>query len=436
MTPTADSWIDGAPVKWTRGRIKNLIASSTNGTWGGEPAEDGSDVRCIRAADFDRVGRRTKVDGAPLRNIDASSLRQHLLRPGDLILEKSGGGEKQPVGMAVLYEGMERAVCSNFCSRISPAVDVDSRFLAYVFAAAYGQGLTQSAIKQTTGIQNLDAGVFFSSPWAYPGLDEQRRIADFLDAETARLDALATAMNSQDAALQQRRLRVLDFASEHAPKAPLVRLGYLSSLVTSGSRGWGDFVSDTGSLFFRSANLYPDRVQPKLTNLVYVQVPAAAASEAQRSRIEPGDVLVGITGANAGWVCLANDEVAGGHVSQHVCLVRPDKNRINVDWLAFLIASPATQSKLMGNQYGGTKTQLSLPDIREIRIPVLPVEQQAQITHSIKRQIDAIDRQRLLRQRQLVLLAERRQSLITAAVTGQFDVTTASGRNVTDGVTA
>ncbi|RDD89791.1 hypothetical protein DVZ84_07040 [Streptomyces parvulus] len=59
-----------------------------------------------------------------------------------------------------------------------------------------------------------------------------------------------------------------------------------------------------------------------------------------------------------------------------------------------------------------------------------------QLTRTIKRQINAIDRQRLFRQRQLALLAERRQALITAAVTGQFDVTTASGRNVTDGVTA
>ncbi|MET7911997.1 restriction endonuclease subunit S [Streptomyces avermitilis] len=277
---------------------------------------------------------------------------------------------------------------------------------------------------------------FHPMPLLVPPLEEQRRIADFLDTETARIDTLAAAMNSQDVALKQRRLRVLDFAWEHAPGTPLARLGYLSSLVTSGSRGWGDFVSDTGSLFFRSANLYRDRVQPKLTNLAYVQIPATVSSEAQRSRIESGDVLIGITGANAGWVCMANAEVAGGHVSQHVCLVRPDRHRINGDWLAFLIASPATQSKLMGNQYGGTKTQLSLPDIRDIRIPVLPIKQQVRMASSIKRRIDAIDRQRLLRQRQLALLTERRQALITAAVTGQFDVSTASGRNVTDGVSA
>ncbi|MFJ8779214.1 hypothetical protein [Streptomyces sp. NPDC102476] len=318
-----------------------------------------------------------------------------------------------------------------------PGEESDARFLHYLLRS-------KPYLAELTRISKWMPPSQFDTPWdnlrklpmLLPPLEEQRRIADFLDAETARIDTLAAAMNGQDVALKQRRLRVLDFASEHPPGTPLARLGYLSSLVTSGSRGWGDFVSDTGSLFFRSANLYPDRVQPKLTNLVYVQVPATVSSEAQRSRIEPGDVLVGITGANAGWVCMANGDVAGGHVSQHVCLVRPDKYRINGDWIALLIASPATQSKLMGNQYGGTKTQLSLPDIRGIRIPVLPIEQQTRMARSIKRQIDAIDRQRLLRQRQLALLTERRQALITAAVTGQFDVTTASGRCVTDGVSA
>lgn len=348
------------------------------------------------------------------------------------------GGDLDKLGRGTVWQGeLDRCLHQNHIFAVRPdAQRLSGRFLAYVTQSLYGRHYFESTGTRTTNLASTNSSKIQSFPLPLPPLDEQRRIADFLDAETARIDALAAAMNSQDLALKQRRLRVLDFASEHAPGTPFARLGYLSSLVTSGSRGWGDFVSDTGSLFFRSANLHSDRVQPKLTNLVYVQVPVAASSEARRSRIQPGDVLVGITGANAGWVCMANDEVAGGHVSQHVCLVRPDRRRINGEWLAYLIASPATQSKLMGNQYGGTKTQLSLPDIREIRIPVLPLEQQTQMARSIEQQIDSLDRQRLLRQRQLALLTERRQALITTAVTGQFNVSTASGRNVTDGVTA
>lgn len=374
------------------------------------------------------VTRRSTDDGRPAASEDLAAYK--VVAPGNIIMNRLGKPHGS-VGMSA-WDGIT-----------SPAYWVmvinrklgEPRFFHHLLRSRHIVAEYERLGKNQPPNQfDISWDAFRAIEVPLPPLEEQRRIADFLDAETARIDSLAVAMHSQDASLKQRRLRVLDFAFECAPRTPLVRLGYLSSLVTSGSRGWGEFASDTGSLFFRSANLYSDRVQPKLTNVAYVQVPASATSEAQRSRIELGDVLVGITGANAGWVCMANADVAGGHVSQHVCLVRPDKRRINGDWLALLIASPAIQSRLMGNQYGGTKTQLSLPDIREIRIPVVSIEQQTQMARSISRQIDSIDRQRLLRQRQLALLTERRQALITAAVTGQFDVSTASGRNVTDGV--
>lgn len=368
--------------------------------------------------------------------VPRSVAQRSTLRPGDVLMTE--GGDLDKLGRGTVWQGeLDRCLHQNHIFAVRPdAQRLSGRFLAYVTQSLYGRHYFESTGTRTTNLASTNSSKIQSFPVPLPPLDEQRRIVDFLDVETARTDTLTVAMSSQDVALRQRRLHFLDFASECAPGTPVARLGYLSSLVTSGSRGWGDFVSDTGSLFFRSANLHSDSVQPRLANLAYVQVPAVASSEAQRSRIETGDVLIGITGANAGWICVANDEVAGGHVSQHVCLVRPDKRRINSEWLAFLIASPAVQNKLMASQYGGAKAQLSLPDIRDIRIPTLSLEQQDQVAISIRRNISAIDKQRLLRQRQLVLLAERRQALITAAVTGQFDVSTASGRNVTDGVTA
>ncbi|MFD4692227.1 restriction endonuclease subunit S [Streptomyces sp. NPDC058463] len=320
----------------------------------------------------------------------------------------------------------------------TPAPEVNSRYLHHLLRSRpYLEQYRQLVRGVTTFDRAVTKEDFADLPVLLPPFEEQRRIADFLDAETFRIDHLSTIMEHQDTLLGQLRLNVLDetwhSASDACPSS-FARLGYLSNLVTSGSRGWGDYASDTGAFFFRSANLHSDRIQPKLTNLVRVQVPKTAAAEARRSRIEVGDVLIGITGANAGWVCLANDQVAAGHVSQHVCLIRPDNNRISGEWLALFIASPSTQNKLMGSQYGGTKTQLSLPDVREIRVPILSLGEQERVAEAVTRKIDRIDKQRMLRRHQIALLAERRQALITAAVTGQFDVSTASARNVTDGV--
>ncbi|WP_329218204.1 restriction endonuclease subunit S [Streptomyces sp. NBC_01485] len=436
MTPTTDGWIAGAPVQWTRGRIKNLIASSTNGTWGGEPAEDGSDVRCIRAADFDRVGRRAKADGAPLRSVDASSLRQHLLHPGDLILEKSGGGEKQPVGMAVLYDGAEKAVCSNFCSRISPESAVDSRFLTYVFAAAYGQGLTQSAIKQTTGIQNLDAGAFFSSPWAYPGLEEQRRIADFLDAETSKLARIELLSSKFSHLLGERQASLLSncFSSRTTEAGGTLPVNLALRRVVN---RWIDYRGATpektvsGVPLVTAKNIRDGKIDMAASREYIAE--DAYSDWMRRGLLMHGDVLL-TTEAPLGQVAMVDDP--GVALAQRVIVLRADQRFCSPEWLYWYLRSPQGQAELELRATGSTALGIKADRLRGVPILVLKPAEAKERLAQLQSQVSQIESLQGELSRQRALIAERRQALITAAVTGQFDVSTASERNVTDGGTA
>jgi type I restriction enzyme S subunit len=430
MTIAADSWIEGVPVQWTRGRIKNLIASATNGTWGGEPAEDGTDVRCIRAADFDRVGRRAKVDGAPLRSIDTSSLRQHLLHFGDLILEKSGGGEKQPVGMAVLYEGMERAVCSNFCSRISPAADVDSRFLAYVFAAAYGQGLTQSAIKQTTGIQNLDARVFFSSPWAYPGLDEQRRIADFLDAETSRLDDLARTQVLLIERLKEREGVAIELTLRSA-SSNTVRLKHLLTAPMSyGANESTEHNRRDWPRYIRTTDIAQDGT---LRDETFASLPPDVA---RNFMLSDGDLLFVRSGATVGKSFVYKSQHGPAAHAGYLIRARVNDKLVLPRLIWYFCQTSTYWQQISEGTIQATIQNVNAERYGNLLVPLVDVERQKSTLAILDSQLA---KSRVLQHRAsqlLDLLDERRQALITAAVTGQFDVSTASGRNVTDGVTA
>lgn len=85
---------------------------------------------------------------------------------------------------------------------------------------------------------------------------------------------------------------------------------------------------------------------------------------------------------------------------------------------------------------GSTHKTIYVPDLQMLRIPLPPLTEQTKIVETIRRQNREIDVLADKVRRQGELLTERRQALITAAVTGQFDVSTASGRNVTDGVSA
>ncbi|MFJ2089208.1 restriction endonuclease subunit S [Streptomyces sp. NPDC087901] len=448
---SANEWIHAAPAQWTRGRIKNLIASATNGTWGNDPKEDGDDVHCIRAADFDRTKRRVRISQAPLRSVDVSTLRHHQLEPGDLVLEKSGGGEKQPVGMAVLFEESDKAVCSNFCARISPERNVDARFLTYVFAAAYGQGLTQSAIKQTTGIQNLDASAFFSAAWAYPELDEQRRIADFLDTETAHIERLSALRVRSLGLLSERSASQMDLTirglptrqtkqAEYIPLGEIpanwqeARLRSIDCKVQTGPFGSQlhaeDYVEDAYPVV-NPANITPVGLVADRT----VTVSAEVREHLARHVLRKGDVIFGRRG-ELGRASVVQEEQDGWVCGTGSLRVRFQSDAFHSGYLRRYLAIPAVRHYFQLHAIGSTMPNLNSEIL--LNMPLLLPDRGEQAT--LSQRCDEIETwsstaTQYVKQ-QVQLLAERRQALITAAVTGQFDVSTASGRNFTDGVSA
>jgi hypothetical protein len=121
------------------------------------------------------------------------------------------------------------------------------------------------------------------------------------------------------------------------------------------------------------------------------------------------------------------EAIVGGHVSQHVCLVRPDPVEIHGPWLAYFLSSHSVQEVLVAGQYGGTKTQLSLPDIRNIRVPDVSISDQRHIAVIADERVVIIRRNKDLRAQQLRLIEELQRTLVAAAVTGQIEVSTARG---------
>ena len=156
---------------------------------GDEPDGD-NDIPCVRVADFDRTTFRVYGRVPTLRAIAPRHRIERTLRRGDLLLEKSGGGELQPVGAVVLYDADDEAVCSNFIAQMRVARGFHSRFLSYLHAALYSGGMNIRSIKQTTGIQNLDSQAYLDEMVPLPPLNEQTVVATFLDRETAKIDAL------------------------------------------------------------------------------------------------------------------------------------------------------------------------------------------------------------------------------------------------------
>ena len=204
-------WLGEIPAHWEVGRLKNTVTKCRNGVWGKEP--DGmNDIACIRVADFDRRTFAVRSSHLTLRSVDPQTVAAHRLRAGDLLLEKSGGGKRQPVGVVVVFSHDVRAVCSNFIARMPVHPGHSSRFLVYLHARLYSTRVTVRSIKQSIGIQNLDGDSYLNKPVGLPPLSEQQAIADFLDRETAKIDGLVAKQRELMDRLQEKRTSLTSHA--------------------------------------------------------------------------------------------------------------------------------------------------------------------------------------------------------------------------------
>lgn len=215
----AERWVAGL-IKSTGTKTCNnddvalgrLIDSTVGGAWGDEQGQGEVDIPCIRGTDFNTDNLDATTERCPIRSLSQKEFRRRRLTFGDLLVEKSGGGDKQPVGRVVQWTGEHTAVPTNFVARMRPANGVDSRFLAFVFRAAYELGLTRAWIKQTTGIQNLDLSGLLSEKWPIPPLKSQRAIARQLDQATHERIRLTCNLENQIDLLHERRTALITAA--------------------------------------------------------------------------------------------------------------------------------------------------------------------------------------------------------------------------------
>ena len=173
------------------------ITTSINGLWKGKKPPF-VNVGVIRNANF------TKEFTLNLSNIEYLDVEERQyssrkLQRGDLIVEKSGGSEKQPVGRTILFDLEGEYSVSNFTSilRIKDKTSILPTFLYKYLLYIYKEGYTKEMQNATTGIHNIIYDKFLSIPIPILSLSEQERIVALLDDQFAKIDTLKANAASQ-----------------------------------------------------------------------------------------------------------------------------------------------------------------------------------------------------------------------------------------------
>ncbi|MFE3855134.1 restriction endonuclease subunit S [Streptomyces griseorubiginosus] len=301
---------------------------------------------------------------------------------------------------------------------------IDSRFLAHYCRS---QDFIDEVVARSVGVSYpaINAADIGNLPIALPGTEEQRRIADFLDAETARIDGLDASRSVQLKLLSDRERAMLDLSFQEARSGAPTRLKYLFSVRPR----YGVLVpafTDDGVPFIRVNDLLD--LEGRADGLR--KIPSDLSAQYARSVVRPGDLLMSVVGT-LGRAAIAPASLAGANIARAVCSMRfmPD---VDVQLVkAWLGTSFFHEQALVATSTDTAQPTLGMEDLGNFSLnwPSDPQERKHMI-REISRIQSSMRSLREKLERQKSVLTERRQALITAAVTGQIDVSTASGRGI------
>ena len=211
MKATNIPWLKEIPGHWDCIRLTTCILSSVVGSWGVDEKKDGTDILCLRVADFDYNKGIIKEDKLTYRNYEGKLSEEKFFRDGDLLLEKSGGGDIYPVGRVVRFSLNGRiATCSNFIQKLTPNSEiVSSDYLYFWFKMIYSLKINGMYFNQTTGIQNLKVNEYLKQKIYLPPLSEQKQIVSYLDAKTSKIDKLIANITKEIDCIKEYKQRLI-----------------------------------------------------------------------------------------------------------------------------------------------------------------------------------------------------------------------------------
>ena len=144
-------------------KLNEIFIKSFSGEWGAEDL-DGTGTPVLRTTNFTNHGVINYTD-VVTRNIKKKNISDKYLSKGDIIIEKSGGSDKQPVGRVVFFDGEEgKYLFNNFTGllRVKNKDEWLPRYVFYALFANYCVGGTRRYENRTTGLHNLQLDAYLS----------------------------------------------------------------------------------------------------------------------------------------------------------------------------------------------------------------------------------------------------------------------------------
>ncbi|MDG6249006.1 restriction endonuclease subunit S [Glaesserella parasuis] len=166
------------------------------------------------------------------------------------------------------------------------------------------------------------------------------------------------------------------------------RLRDIAITVTSGSRNWAQYYSDTGAKFIRMTNLNRNGITLLLDDLKFVNIQSNSA-DGKRTSLQANDILISIT-TELGKIGFIPENFGEAYINQHTALIRIDPNKAHAKFIAYVLSSATMNKTINSLNDAGAKAGLNLPTIKALSLKLPSIEEQIQIAETLSTWDNAI----------------------------------------------
>lgn len=339
---------------------------------------------------------------------------------------------------------------SAYTGCVSPAYTVlrsnqpiNERYWSYAFKCEPFIAALQSLTDGIRDGKTISYDSFAAIVLPDPAKEEQNAIVAFLDRETDKIDALVKEQRQLIALLKEMRQAVISRAvtkgidpsapmketgiewlgevPAHWQVVPLSRLLDASRPLTYGIVQPGE-LDPNGTFMVRSQDYSFGWVRPDDV----FRVSSVVEEPYRRSRIKYGDLVITIVGAGTGNVAVVPEFLDGANLSRSSARIAPDSGRVHSVFLRHSLMSSVGAIQVALGQKGSAQPVLDLETLAKFRIPIPPLDEQAEIARLLDARCLSLDMLAEEARGGATLLQERRAALISAAVCGKIDVRNAA----------
>lgn len=425
-------WCEHLPEHWSRSRLGFVTWVRARLGWKGLKAEEYVEDGFVLLSTPNIKGN--EIDFENVNYISEQRYEESpeiKLSEGDVLLAKDGS----TLGTVNVVRSLPRpATVNSSIAVLTPTKAIDSVYLHYIFQSQF---ITQTieTLKGGMGVPHLFQSDIVKIAVPLPTMEEQHSIAEFLDAETSKIDALVAEQRRLIELLKEKRQAVISNAVTKGPN-PHVKMK------PSGIDWLGDvpehwevqpiyarYEQVLGKMLDQAKQsginsmpyLRNIDVQWDFINISDLPLIDIRESEIERFTVKKGDLLVcegGEVGRSAIW--WGEDHKFAFQKAIH--RLRPLTQYENPRYLFYVMKFASDKGAFLANSNPNTIPHLTGEQLRLYRFPKPPISEQEAIVKALDK--SGVEFSSLLNESEkaISLLQERRTALISAAVTGKIDV--------------